>query len=221
MSPDEKMKRVDFFVEADTFSREQLDIRYGRGNNRADAPDWNNDGQGFGKTVGYINGKEDQAVVVAFNFAAIGDKWVCFYHATSRFVDWTMIEKYIDDNWPVKYDNGTRTARVDASNFHNCYSFCCEKTFDNIGGVDENWFTEMFDEVAEDVSNSEGLEDLVIKKSEKETVITFSINGGRYGLHRDNKITIKKDRVSMDLCEMVEGGDLEYGLKRKIEEKIR
>jgi len=220
MTPDEKMKRVDFFVEADSFSQDQLYYKYGK-SNRADAPEWVNDGEGFGKTIGNIGIGKGRPVTVHFSFAAIGDKYVCFYRALSRFVDWDMIEEYIDKNWPVKYDKGTRIARTDASNFVSCYNFCCEQEFENLDAIDEDWFSEMFTEVAEDVSNSEGLEELNIKKGKDSAVITFAINGGRYGLHRNNKITIKKDRVTMDLCEMVEGGDLEYGLKRKIEEKIK
>lgn len=220
MSADEKMKRVDFFVEADTFSREQLRIKYGC-SNRADDPAWLDDGEGFGKTIGNIGLLPDKPVTIHFNFAAIGDKWVCFYRAISRYVDWDMIESYIDKNWPVKYDNGTRVARCDASNFHSCWNFCKEKSFENIGAINKGWFKQMFKEVAEDVSNSEDVEDIEITSTDKEVKITFSIDCGRYGLHRQNEIKIRKDRVIMDLAEIVEGGDLEYGLKRKIEEQIR
>lgn len=220
MSPDEKMKRVDFFVEADTFAKDQLTIKYGR-TNKADAPDWIEDGSGFAKTIGNIGNGTDRPVTVSFNFAAIGDKFVCFYDVISRFADWTMVEDYIKENWPVKYDNGTRNAMCDASNFHNCYHYCCEKSFDNLEAIDEAWFAEMFAEVAEEQSNGEGLEDLVINKKGDSVVIEFSVDAGSYGLHRDNEITIRKDRVAMNLCEMIEGGGLEYGLKRKIEEKIK
>lgn len=130
MSFEEKLKRTDFFVEATSFEQHAIWKKYTKeSRDPFDGRDingviWFHDSSGFGKTLGYIGVGKKRPVVVSFSWYAIGDKYVCFYHPTSRFVDWTMIEKWIEKNFPVKYDNGTRRAMTDADNFHNCYHFC-------------------------------------------------------------------------------------------------
>ena len=43
-----------------------------------------------------------------------------FYYPTSRFVDWNMINKWLDEHFQGKWDNQTRKAKTDAKNFHLC-----------------------------------------------------------------------------------------------------
>jgi len=69
-------------------------------------------------------GKEKHPVCVDFSFAKINGKYVCFYDATSRIVDHQMVENYIKENYPVKWDSGSRTAMTDGMNFHHCLDFC-------------------------------------------------------------------------------------------------
>jgi len=85
--------------------------------------EWIQDNSGFGREIGKIG--RGKPVFVSFSFYAIGGKYICFYNATSRFVDWTMVEDYIKKFAP-KYDNGHRTAMTDANNFHHCLHFCQE-----------------------------------------------------------------------------------------------
>lgn len=218
MSPDEKLKRVDFFVEANRFAIHELWSKYYGSNNKADKLEWIQDMSGFGRTVGYIN---NSPVSVEFSFYTIGDRFVCFYYATSRFVDWNMITEYLDKNWPVKYDNDSRRARTDAENFHNCYNFCKEQSFENIDAIDKKWFIAKFNEISEVESNGESVENVKFNKTESKLTITFAVNADRYGLHRDNNIVITKDKVRMNLAEVIDGGDLHYCLKEAIEEKIK
>ena len=68
---------------------------------------------------GHIGKKKNKRpVCVTFFFADIFGKIICFYDVTSRFSDSVMIEKYLEKNYPVKYDNGTRRAMTNADNFH-------------------------------------------------------------------------------------------------------
>ena len=124
MNFEDKMKRTDFFVEAESFTKDALYSKYFENNEDKDKLYWLNDGAGFGKVVGHIDRLRRKPVTVLFTFAAIGDKYICFYNPTSRFVDWTMVENWIEKHCPVTYDNGTRSAMTDASNFHQCYNFC-------------------------------------------------------------------------------------------------
>lgn len=132
MSFEEKLRRTDFFVEANGFEKSQLwsQYYYDKKNKKGELPkdvlEWVQDSGGFGKTIGYIGVGKKRPVTVHFSWYAIGDKYICFYEPTSRFVDWTMVEKWIEKNFPVMYDNGTRRAMTSASNFHNCYHFCVD-----------------------------------------------------------------------------------------------
>jgi hypothetical protein len=53
-------------------------------------------------------------------------------------------------------------------------------------------------------------------------VINFTVDCGDRGLHRDNTIKITKDqKVIMDLCGPIEGGDIDGQFRRAIEEKLK
>jgi len=134
MSNDEKLAATDFFVEADSFSISALWSKYfydpKQGKTKfpssGEMLHWEQDGSGFARCVGFIGHGKSKPVMVTFSWYLIGTKYVCFYNASSRFVDWTMIEEYLDKNFPIKYDNESRIARTDASNFVNCYHWCQE-----------------------------------------------------------------------------------------------
>jgi hypothetical protein len=117
-SNEEKLNTSVFFVEADSYSKHQLWKAW------HESTDWKQDSSGFLREIGYIGKTKKRAVCVQFNFAMIHGKRVCFYNATSRFVDHDMVEEYIQENWPVKYDNGSRKAMCDADGFHNCIEVC-------------------------------------------------------------------------------------------------
>ena len=117
-SKEEKLKSTVFFVEADSFTQHALWKQWHDKN-----IGWEEDNSGFGSCIGNI-GKKKREVWVSFMFAKIFGKRICFYHATSRFVDHTMIEKYLETNYPVKWDKGTRRAMCDADNFHLAMDAC-------------------------------------------------------------------------------------------------
>lgn len=118
MEHDEKLKRTQFFVEADRFAQRILREKH------KDDISWETDLAGFSRHIGNI---KKRPIYVDFSFAKIGNKNVCFYWGCSELVDHKMIEEYLEKEFPVKYDNGTRRAMVDSGNFHNCYHFCNEK----------------------------------------------------------------------------------------------
>lgn len=116
------LKEAQFFVEVSSFEKNSLYWKY------KEKLNWENDGYGFAYTVGHItSNRKKLPVVVYFSCATINDKRICFYEAISRGVDWTMIEKFLLKNFPIKYDKGTRSAMETAGNFHNVYHFCLEK----------------------------------------------------------------------------------------------
>lgn len=117
MDNDKKLKRIQFFVEADSFAQQSLWEKFHK------KIEWEQDLSGFGMTLGQI---KKRPIFVSFSFAKIGGKYVCFYNATSQLVDHKMIEDYLEKNYPIKYDGGSRRAMTDANNFHNCYHFCQE-----------------------------------------------------------------------------------------------
>jgi len=113
-SSEAKLKTSVFFVEATRC--EQLYI-WSEWKERLK---WKEDGSGVGICIGHINKQKTKPVWVSFGFAELNGKRICFYDVTSRFCDHTMVEDYIKSKYPVKYDNGTRTAMCDAMNFHLC-----------------------------------------------------------------------------------------------------
>jgi len=105
-----KLKSSIFFVEATSTEQYYLWKEY------HERVTWVQDYEGFAETIGHINSRP---VVVSYKFAEIFGKRICFYEATSTIVDHTMVEAFIKENYPIKYDNDSRTAMTDAMNFHN------------------------------------------------------------------------------------------------------
>jgi hypothetical protein len=127
MTNEEKLKAVDFFVEADGYAVQSLWEKYYYDKKETEGYnsrlEWIQDKSGFMKHIGDINGLKDMPVTCEFSFYIINGKYICFYSPGSNYVDWKMIENWIDTNYPIKYDT-TRRARTNAMNFHNCHNFC-------------------------------------------------------------------------------------------------
>lgn len=78
---------------------------------------WEGDRAGWMVEVGKVNGAP---VCISMMGATLDGVRVLFYEATSRVVDWGMIEAWFKENcWP-RWDSGTRRAHCDAMNFHHC-----------------------------------------------------------------------------------------------------
>ena len=92
----------------------------------------------------------------------------------------------------------------------------------NFDEITKEWLTENFYKISEYDGNGEIIENVKIKLIKKECIITFDADCGRAGVHRNNEIKINdKGFVKMNFCEIIEGGDIESQLKRKIEEYIK
>lgn len=89
--------------------------------------------------------------------------------------------------------------------------------------ITKEWFIKTFEDISEMDGNSETLEDVKILTEDGHTIIEFSVDCDRYGLHRHNKIKVDNETkiVKMYLAEIIEGGDIEYGVKAAIENKIK
>lgn len=77
---------------------------------------------GFYQVIGKIN--KNKPVCVSFSFAKIYGKRICFYYSSGRYSDSVMVENFIESNYSVKWDNGTRRAMTDAMNFHHAIDAC-------------------------------------------------------------------------------------------------
>lgn len=85
------------------------------------AESWEEISSGFSLCLGYLDEENnDKSVYVSFRFAIINGKKVCFYNATSRFVDHEMINKWLITRFQLTHDGYTRWNHSDATNFHNC-----------------------------------------------------------------------------------------------------
>ncbi len=114
---EQKLEETVFFVEANSFETFCLWQK----NHNKENQTWEQDMSGFGKTVGYINDESDKVVFVSFTFYIINGKRVCFYEATSRYVDHTMVDDLIKSFG--KTYNGSIYCKTDAQNFHSCLHY--------------------------------------------------------------------------------------------------
>jgi hypothetical protein len=105
-----KLKTSVFFIEATHYEKFSLWRRF-----HETSIGWVEDNLGFCIIVGSLG--KNKPVNVSFSFATLNGKRVCFYEAISRYVDHTMVEEFIEKNYPVKWGNDRR-AMTDADNFH-------------------------------------------------------------------------------------------------------
>lgn len=125
MSSDEKISRSEFFVEADSFAKQALWEQHFYDKKDGERLEWIQDSSGFSRLIGFMDKNKQNPIYVSFGFYAIGGKYICFYYPEGTYADWNQIEAYINSIVP-KYDSGTRNAKCDANNFHQCLSFCRE-----------------------------------------------------------------------------------------------
>jgi hypothetical protein len=115
-SHEQKLKTTVFFVEATNFERHSLWRDY------HEETKWEDDTSGVMIEVGRMS--KAKPIWVSFNFAKIFGKRICFYYTSGRYNDSELVEKWIEKNYPLKWDNGTRRAMTDANNFHHAVDRC-------------------------------------------------------------------------------------------------
>lgn len=111
-----KLATTVFFIEANSFEQLMLWKEH------KDETNWKEDSSGFYRQIGNID--KGKPVTVSFNFAEIYGKRICFYYVSSRYADYTMVEDWFKENYPVKYDGDSRLAMTDAMNFHHAIGCC-------------------------------------------------------------------------------------------------
>lgn len=111
-----QMKEAIYFVEATSNEQHLIWKEYVDGHDSVRYKQH----MGMWKTIGYIRDDISMPVSVSFALTSFDDRLVVFYEATSRYVDHTMIEEWIKENYPVK-THDDRVAITDASNFHNVW----------------------------------------------------------------------------------------------------
>lgn len=108
---DVKLLESRVFVEADSYATSKLWSDW------HSKISWEQDNEGMMRQIGFIDKKCTKGVSVQFSFVMIDGIRLCFYNASSRYVDWNMVEEYIKLIWKTR--NKTEPTMVDASNFHN------------------------------------------------------------------------------------------------------
>lgn len=109
-----RLKKVFFVVEANSYESMML----WKSNEESDAKrQWKEDNSGDTVTVGEVDGRP---VNVTFFYTTIEGRVVAFMNPISQMVDWKMIDDWLELNCKPLYDGGTRIARTNAMNFHNC-----------------------------------------------------------------------------------------------------
>lgn len=114
----ENLKKTSFFIEANSFEQHCLWREFNK------KFKWVDISSGCSLHIGNINNDENMSVWVSFNFVTIFNKVICFWYPTSRFVDHNLITNFIQDNYPVKWNNNTLYAMTDANNFHLAINCC-------------------------------------------------------------------------------------------------
>ena len=115
---EEKLKSCVFFVEANSFETLELWREH------KFETFWEEDNFGFNQLIGNIKEDPDFPVHVSFMFAKIYGQRICFFDVCSRYSDSEMVRNFLTKNYPVKWDNGTRTAITNAQNFHHAIQTC-------------------------------------------------------------------------------------------------
>jgi hypothetical protein len=97
---------------------------------------WEQDSIGFSLQVGEL---DKRPVCVSFFFVRIDGQRVVFVDPTSQVVDHEMIRKWFEKNFYPTWNDGTRFAHCDSSNFHHCLDAVREA---NRKAIDERRATE-------------------------------------------------------------------------------
>lgn len=102
---DPRFDSVVYFVHANSYETLTLWQHYARENkfygfDKVDFPkiNWVQDGRGFSMTIGHID--KDKPVHVAFFFQTLDGYNICTWEATSRYVDFDLIDEWFDEFLP-------------------------------------------------------------------------------------------------------------------------
>lgn len=90
----------------------------------------------------------------------------------------------------------------------------------SIINFDKEWLINKFAEISEEWSNSEDIFDVEFLVKPEMIYITFTLDCKRYGIHKGSYIKIENGKVSVNLAEILEGGDTEAELEDALVEKI-
>lgn len=113
---DHKLEQSVFFVEAT--SEEQFFLW------KENKNIWEQDYAGFLWTIGNVKDDPELPITVSFSFNFIYGQRVCFYYTSGRYNDSVMVEEFLKEKYPVKWDSGTRIAYTNAANFHHAVNHC-------------------------------------------------------------------------------------------------
>lgn len=109
------MKDAVFLVKATDFEKNTLWHQHAKDSGLCGPVDWLDTGDTHIETVGYCLTQADHEsfpIVVTLRWSTLNGRTVCFYHSTSLYVNWKMIEDWLEKNFTCR--------RCDASNFHLC-----------------------------------------------------------------------------------------------------
>lgn len=97
-----------------------------------------------------------------------------------------------------------------------------DRTPEITGPFTAAWVTMMFNTLAEEWSNSETVEDVVVYEDGDIVTVSFDVDAGRYGTHDGYfTVNVKTRKInSWRLPEVIEGGDLDGRFEEAVMEKL-
>jgi hypothetical protein len=63
---------------------------------------------------------DNRPITMSVSFVKLDGKIVMFWYQCSQVTDSVLAEKWIEDHFKGKWDNGHRDATTNADNFHHC-----------------------------------------------------------------------------------------------------
>lgn len=112
---EKRLKESIFFVKATMWEISQLQTIY----LAHKGVKWIKDPQNFYRKIGCIKDDPDLPIHVSFAFARINGQQICFYNPSGLHDDFILVQTYLMENYPVKWNNKTELAMGNPSYFQH------------------------------------------------------------------------------------------------------
>lgn len=116
-SIEERLAQTIFLVEATQNEQHSLWFMFTSGGARYLAKKWKQISPSLGIEMGSL---DNRPVFVQIDWAEIDGALIGFWEPTSEVVDYAQIKKWFEEHYKATYDDGTRPATCNSSNFHQC-----------------------------------------------------------------------------------------------------
>jgi hypothetical protein len=129
-----QLKKVRFFIEGDSFAVHTLWKEYSTDYmekcekrfdyNREVKLQWEQVSSGFMLTIDEVTfNRKKYPLCIECSFAFVDSFLICFYNGCSMVTHHGMVEDFLRERFPIKYDHNSRLAYTNATNFHHVLQF--------------------------------------------------------------------------------------------------